>query len=434
MPLRPTTLVIALLFFGLDSTASAAEPFKQGVEAFRAGNYPLAAANFEAAESTGVNSPKLQFNLGSTYIKLGRYRDAQSRFERIADDPDWGPLAQYNLGLIDQHEQNLSAAREHYRAALAATTSERLRSLASSHLAMIDASPEQRSNWFGLLSITGGYDDNVTLTADPSILGVTDESDEFTDVSAAVSGYVLGTYESGLRLDLSAFGEFYRQLNDFNEGLGSAGFTWSELAGAWYFETGAKGDIETVGHDVLAQGATFSVRASHPLGLGLRLRLRGEGSRISGASSYDYLTGYRARGGAEIQSLRESGRISVGYLYEYNNRDNLETATEFLDYSPTRNTGYMRIEQTLGERVIAEVRAEYADSSYSDEDRIPQSNHTTLVEKRQDTSWTFGARLAWKLSRNTSLFADYAYANVDSSIDPYRYKQNRAMAGIEVGM
>jgi uncharacterized protein (PEP-CTERM system associated) len=146
------------------------------------------------------------------------------------------------------------------------------------------------------------------------------------------------------------------------------------------------------------------------------------------------LTGYRARGGAEIQSLHDTGRLSVGYLNELNSRDNLETTTEFLDYSPTRDTGYLRIEQNLGQHVVAELRAKYVDSNYPDDYRLPQTNGPRLVEKRQDTSWTFGARLAWKLTEHTNLFADYAYANVDSTIDTYQYKQNRAMAGLEIQM
>ena len=414
--------------------AASDDSFRQGVAAFRAGNYAEAAHYFEAAEAAGRNDAALQFNLGSTYFKLGNYIAARTHFNRIVSDPAWRSLALYNLGLIDERQGHATGAEQHYRAAIQAADSERLQHLATARLLALqrDGGADDASPWYGLVSIGGGYDDNVTLTEDPSILGVSNQGASFADVTAALSGYLAGSWQHGMRLDALGFGEFYQDQTDYNIGMGSLGLTWTQLAGHWYFETGGKGEIQTAGQDVLSQAGTFGIRATRALGKSVRLRLRGEGSWINGASSYDYLTGWRARGGTELQFLHDSGQFSIGYVYEYNARDDYTTATEFLSYSPRRNSGFARLEQRLGTHVTAELRAEYLDAKYPDEDQIVGQGGATVIQQRDDKTWTLGARLAWHATDAMDLFADYQYANADSTVEQYSYTQNRALAGIEV--
>jgi hypothetical protein len=103
-----------------------------------------------------------------------------------------------------------------------------------------------------------------------------------------------------------------------------------------------------------------------------------------------------------------------------------------MSYSPIRNSGYLRIEQRLGDRIVAEIRAEYLDSRYSDENRVANGNAGAIVEEaRDDSRWTAGARVAWSALTSTSLFIDYGYADADSTFEDYRYTQNRVLLGLE---
>lgn len=428
-----TIFAIAVLCASVAAHAAEHDDFRAGVAAFEAGDYAIAAMHFEAAERAGRDDARLQFNLGSTYFKLGRLEAARARYARLLGDPQWSALAHYNLGLIEERRGDLASARTHYRTVLASTASDRLTQRASLRLAaLVDDAQPPTSAWMGLVTIAGGHDDNVTLTEDPSIAGVSDQADEFVDVSAAASGYLSGGYASGLRLDLSAFGEFFAELDDFDIGTAAAGLTWTTLAGEWFVETGGKGEVNTLGSDVLTGVGTLGVRATYPLAEHLRLRLRGEGSWIDGASEFEYLGGWRARVATELQARDGARRWVVGYRFEYNDRDDYTSADEFMSYSPIRNSGYLRIEQRLGDRIVAEIRAEYLDSRYSDENRVANGNAGAIVEEaRDDSRWTAGARVAWSALTSTSLFIDYGYADADSTFEDYRYTQNRVLLGLE---
>ncbi len=62
-----------ILLFSSELLATAESDFKLGVESFKAGDNAAAASYFESAMKQGMDSVSLQYNLASSYYKLGRY-------------------------------------------------------------------------------------------------------------------------------------------------------------------------------------------------------------------------------------------------------------------------------------------------------------------------------------------------------------------------
>ncbi|RPH47324.1 MAG: hypothetical protein EHM84_08240, partial [Lysobacterales bacterium] len=291
MNLRRIIICCTLMLSSIVAVADARDEFRQGIEAFRAGDYATAVTQFQAAERAGMRDARLSFNLGSSFFKLGDLDAARERFLAIANDPTWGALAQYNLGLIDERQGYMEAAESHYRAALTRTDSEQIRSLAQHKLGETprrvpyDAEP----GWTGFASFGSGFDDNVVLTADPSVLDVSDEGDAFVSALLGASRYLTGSYDGGVRLDLGASGEAYRDLDDYNAASALFGLAFTKRLGGWFIDTGIRGDVASLGENPFTSSGTYRLRAYHPITENTGIQLRGEASYISGASEYDYL-------------------------------------------------------------------------------------------------------------------------------------------------
>src|SRR3954468_18329308 len=97
--------------------AAEGDDMKLGIDAFKQGRYDTARDAFTRAYAAGQRSPALYYNLGSAQFKLGAYGASADAFEHIANDPVWGALAQYNLGLIDEAEGRTERAQRHFQAA-----------------------------------------------------------------------------------------------------------------------------------------------------------------------------------------------------------------------------------------------------------------------------------------------------------------------------
>lgn len=80
------------------ATAGGSKEFQAGVAAFNAGNFELAATEFQAAIAQAPKVPALHANLALAYLRLNRTRDAVASLENAAAlGPDDAPI-QYQLG------------------------------------------------------------------------------------------------------------------------------------------------------------------------------------------------------------------------------------------------------------------------------------------------------------------------------------------------
>ena len=89
--------VILLLAFG---TGFSIGDLEKGNRLYREGKYAEAAAAYEKAVASGNDSPEIRYNLGTAYLRLGRYEDAEKNLRLALREmrTDVRQLAYYNLG------------------------------------------------------------------------------------------------------------------------------------------------------------------------------------------------------------------------------------------------------------------------------------------------------------------------------------------------
>src|SRR5512147_257053 len=191
-------LIGVLLLANAQAVWSAStDAYHLGIEAFKQGRYEAARDYFVAAYDSGRHDPTVLYNLGAAQYKLGDYSAAYTSFDQIRNDPTWGALALYNLGLIDEKRHDDASAQRHFRAAYELSRSEKLKQLAASKIAAPPSATPDDSNWYGIASLSAGYDDNVVLLNDQSLISVSNEQDYFSEAFASASGFVSGDVNRG---------------------------------------------------------------------------------------------------------------------------------------------------------------------------------------------------------------------------------------------
>ncbi|MFN2397268.1 MAG: VWA domain-containing protein [Gemmatimonadaceae bacterium] len=128
-PAAAATAAAVILLLVLPRAALADEG-GEGDRLFRAGRFEEAAAAYQRAVSSGSESPRLLYNLGTALLAAGRGDDAVAPLQRAAESRDLALRyrALFNLGLIylrrglgardEAAEQAFSAALEAYKRAL----------------------------------------------------------------------------------------------------------------------------------------------------------------------------------------------------------------------------------------------------------------------------------------------------------------------------
>ena len=96
-------LSVLFLLFSSDIRASAESDYDLGVEAYKAGDNGMAVMYFESARKQGMDTVALQYNLASSYYRVGRYNDAKEMFNLLNKTEEMRDIAEYHLGLIAQH-------------------------------------------------------------------------------------------------------------------------------------------------------------------------------------------------------------------------------------------------------------------------------------------------------------------------------------------
>jgi len=424
-------LAFAVLLGVYTPTWSAAtDDYRSGIEAFKQGRYADARDYFIRAYDAGRRDPTIFYNLGSAQFKLDDYTAARHAFEQIGDDPTWGPLAQYNLGLIEDNLLNTTKAQQHYRVAYATTPSEKLRHLAA--LKIVGPAPAMPTDdgWFGIVSMATGYDDNVVLLNDQSLIGVSNKQDNFAEVLASASGFVQGNVERGWRADVVGYYRGYRDLSDFDYGTAALGLTYNTLTPTAQWQVGGRANVQLVGGDPYSTMASLRAQVLRRVGA-FSLRLRNDAGYVEGDGEFGYLTGWQNRLSVQLDRRIGSYSTRLGYELELNNRDDSATTTEFFSYSPTWNRIYADVTRTLSDRFDVQVRAEYQIGRYADENIEMQADGSTVTAKRDDDRVNASLRLTHHISAAWDAFGEYAYSNNSSNFSQYEYQDNQLTIGIE---
>jgi hypothetical protein len=91
----------------LTAAQAAAQPngealMREANHLFRSKAYGAALTRYQEAEKAGLSSPLLDYNIGLTCYRLGKYDDAVTYLERAYRDDGLASLAAYNLGLAER--------------------------------------------------------------------------------------------------------------------------------------------------------------------------------------------------------------------------------------------------------------------------------------------------------------------------------------------
>lgn len=440
MPLRIFRLIIvASLFLGVvpaqpvGAATPGSEAFEQAVKAFRAGDYPEALRSFLEARRVGMDTQGLRYNLGATYYRLQRYPEAESEFQALAGDPEWAPVAYYNLGLTAQRMGLEQQAIKHFERAYGMTNDRNLRALAGTALERLGRAPLLPRKTGSVLSLAGGYDSNVTLSEDAATVGTSNKSDFFAEALAAASRTLTGNTARGSYADGGLVLRKYGDLDQYDLVGLRGGLSYRTDSGRLQTSVGGYFDMIYVGSDRLEQASVVDLQVRSRLDAGGDLRGRYQLAHVDGGGEFDYLDGWQHRFTADAGFASAPAHARVGYQLELNNRRDLQQGGEFFSYSPTRHLLFATAILPKIGGWWTDVRGEYRISRYNDPYRLDGGS---LEVTREDDRYGVAMR-AYRNRRLTTLwrvFIDYSYYRNESTINVYDYIRYQLLVGIEAAL
>ncbi len=438
MTRRRSLPIAAIVLFALTGSVVLADPtddFRAGIAQFRAQQYDTALVQFESAYDAGMRTPTLFYNLGVTHFQLANYAQAYAAFQRIGDDAEWGALAQYNMGLIEERRGRSSVARVHYIEARNRADAPQVRALAEAKLRIFaepdDASPVGEASWTGLVSVGSGYEDNVLLTGDDiGLNGAVDDGDIFGELFGVGSRYLSGNRSKGWRLDVAGYYRGYADFGAFNVGLAALGGAHTRRIGAWWVDAGVRTDLQFAGSDHFATRGTVPLRATRTFGP-VTLHLRNELSYIDGASGFAHLTGLQNVTGAEFSGHWRIARLRLAYELEYNDREDFVDEESFASYSPSHHRLSAGTTLALTRRLGLDARVEHRWSRYQDANIRVDTEGDTFDETRDAERLRLRTRLTFAPASEWLVFAEYQYTDNASDVARYSYESSQLMLGLD---
>lgn len=434
---RWSRLIIAVLCCCLvapvvhaQSGTRGAQAFARGITAFRQRNYAQALTEFLAARQFGIDAPQLGYDLGVTYYHLGRYSEARHEFSLLTSIPDLAALAHYNLGLIAMHSGDRSGALAQFDLACRLAPDAQLRTLAAEARSRLDSGFVSQPNWTAFFDTGAGYDNNVALTSESTVLAPTHTGSSVASLLAGVTGQLSGREVRGWQVVGTYYRMQYPSVSQFNQTYLHVGSQyrwsppgWSNTAGFYL------GDL-TLGRSNFETLATVSVDVKRHLGNGDELRAYYRYTRVRGDGVYDYLTGWHQSLGAESVFRFTHTEFTLGYSFDFNERNNYNSASQFLSASPTENGLYAVLDWHRTPALNWSFEADYQHSHYQGADFIPLNGATTSVFREEN--WLSAVvRLNYTLSDRWALRADWRFTDNRSNIPVYSYRSSQVMLSLE---
>lgn len=381
-----------------------------GQAAFEAGDYRAALDHFEAARRAGLDGPAVHYNIAVCQFTLGHHEAARDTFQLIASRfPRMRGLAEYNMGLAERRLGNTPAAQRHFiRAFELSPDDANLRALSFSMIREIG--PQQSSDWYGLVSVRTGHDDNVALRDSTALpVGVTGES-PLADLFATVRGPLPGLDD--VLLDASLYVVAYPDAGDFDQLETRVGAVYGRETADWWFEAGLFLTYGTLG------GMSFNREIGADL---VAVRYLDEHSSLEFRYRYDAVEAAGADFGG-IEGDRQ--RVDLRYRYDGERHHlSVRAGVEKNDrlspgVSPSRERLYIDYRLDLAETWHLEAGLQFRASEY-DELATPRSED--LSSASIGLSRDFGR--AWQVSL-------YAQFGENDSNDPqYGYERTQWTIG-----
>ena len=408
-------LAVLIFLFSPELLATAESDYKQGVESYKAGDNGIAVMYFESALKQGMDTVALQYNLASSYYRVGRYEDAKKYFKLLNKTEAMSDLAEYNLGLIAIKQKNGTLARQYFNSIATSGKDEKLIKLSKKHL--IALSPKE-DRWHSYLSANLGYDNNISSVSGDSVLN---RADSFIDLFASVDLLVAGKRNNGWIAGAYLFGIEYSDTDTNDEYHLSLGLQRTVKLQSWDTSANFTLSKSTYGGDDFQHIAKLDFIGIKPLSKREIIYLRYQLEDIrSDNVIYDYLEGWRQRARAEYRNYSKKNIKHIYYELELNDRGELVTSTFAYDYSPTRHTV-----RGIYTHIFDEHWRLHGDLAY----RFSDFSASSTVD-REDKQWRLALSSDYRFSRTFKLNAKYQYTDNDSSVDRYIYDKSIIRVGL----
>lgn len=425
---------VALLSVSVQGkTPDAKAHFRAGIQAFNDGDHDRARRYLETAAAKGYSSRSLIYNLGVVYFKLELYDKAESAFRQLIPTRQKA-LAYYNIGLIALARDNEASAAEAFRRVLDSDPDDNLIALATRQLQRIDPGTMRtatKKRWAGLVSVGGGYEDNVALFPDTAPKKL---DSGFVDALAAASFYLYGDTSAGLRSDLKFFSRQYPSEHDFDLQVIQAETSWIQQTAPGQIRVGLGGDYIWRDRRSRERRARLiaGITTRNCPGPGSRCVVRAEAAQVFPLPEFEAYRGQMYRLDAQYRVRPGNWTGELKYRAEYNDRDNLNTETEFFSVSPLRHGLDASVGYALTNQLTLEAGAGFRFSHYRTPHqlRVPEGTQTI---NREDKRYTVSVGTRYRFSGRTSLSLDLDRTDNESNIDRYSYDRHTLTASVAVG-
>jgi tetratricopeptide (TPR) repeat protein len=390
------------------------QDFNRAIASFNAGDFAAALQRFLQARRSGLDTPGLRFNLGATYYRLRRYAEARVEFEALAHDPQWAPLAHYNLGLTAMRLGDTEGARAHFDQAHRTSADTNLRTLAGVALERLGrATLPPRTGT--LISLAGGHDSNPALYTDNTVAGSRTGGDYFVEALGASTRNLSGDAALGWNAHGALVLRKYLDQGEFDlQGL-RAGISRDTDSGVTQYSVGGNYSLVYFDGDLLEQAVALDAQARTRLQSGRDVRGRYQLARIDGGSAYGHLDGWQQRISADTGFAWQRALWRAGYQLDIEDRRDP-------GYSPRRHLLFAIAELPDVAGWRAEARVEYRANRYRD------------VDARRDDRHGLALRGSRGVGAGRRAFVEYSYYRNDSSIDGYDYRRGQLLVGVEVAL
>lgn len=411
-------LATAVLACALSSTAWGSEP--DGKTLFNRGDYQGALAWFQQQDSAGHSTPANTYNIAVTLYRLQRYAEASTLFRALTRQPEWQPLADYNLGLIARDQGNADEARRYFRLAANQPGNTRIRSLAAQRLNELDGRAPRKPGNIALISLGGGHDSNAAHRSDDLTQGASSGTDNYTELLGLAQTYIEGRPGNGTRVYAIAFQRNFRHIDSVDSQVLGGNIDFEHPLHGLATRTSAKLLNIRVGGQALANELELEFKLSKAWP-NTAVSLAWLPAHFRASSHYPQLDGSRQR--LEL-GWRHTGRtvaLNAMYRHETNDRADYDNGTTMASYSPTRDYWQGGASWNVARALEVGVTLSYEDSRYPGVDTLRDTDGNIKTAHRDNATTRLSAIVQYNFAPAWDLHVVYDHVRSSDSFNLYTY-------------
>jgi len=403
--------------------------FRSGVQAFQKGNFTLARHLLESAQSKGIKSLSLSYNLGVVYYKLAEYPRSRQAFSQLVGTKQ-SSLAHYNLGLIALAEEDSATARDHFEVVAANSDQPKLSKLAYAQLQKLGSTPPSSKQWQAFLSLAAGYEDNLGLFPDTAASTL---EDGFLESIGAASGYAYQKGKNAIKWKAQFYTRDYFEEDDFNTHLLRLGTAWNHDLGRNKISFGLEGDQLWLADSSREQRARLVADWITPTcstkSLSARCQIKLEAEQIfADKARFKAYEGQHYRLDARYRARYGDWSGEMQYRFDFNDRKDRDIGDQFFSVSPMMHTLGLKLSYAITRAFTVGADASFRQSDYTRAHRFKNDE----TRKRSDHRLAYHLNARYQVDQTFAVTTKLGRLDNESNIDRYQYDRETVSLGINI--